>query len=287
MLDLFNDVDARIRNVIDFAFLPGYTNPTVAVLCQSEQTWAGYALCLSLININLMVSYSRLKEYRDTARLYIFTLDVMSRNYPIITAVDGLPYDSISLLPCATSLGGVIILTSNSLVYVDQAGRRVALPINGWAARVSDMPMPPADKDLDLSLEGSRLVFVDEKTFFVIRRDGMIHPVEVVLDGRTVSKLLLLPVIAQTTIPALARLLNEDLLFVGSMVGPSVLMKTAREEVPLEQPTQQTLTISNVPDSMDLDDDDGWLPCYTTSNPSNWSQIYTAIQRQSRRRLLG
>lgn len=211
----------------------------------------------------------------------------MSRNYPIITAVDGLPYDSISLLPCATSLGGVIILTSNSLVYVDQAGRRVALPINGWAARVSDMPMPPADKDLDLSLEGSRLVFVDEKTFFVIRRDGMIHPVEVILDGRTVSKLLLLPVIAQTTIPALARLLNEDLLFVGSMVGPSVLMKTAREEVPLEQPTQQTLTTSNVPDSMDLDDDDGWLPCYTTSNPSNWSQIYMAIQRQSHRRLLG
>ncbi|OJA10745.1 hypothetical protein AZE42_07268 [Rhizopogon vesiculosus] len=239
VLDLFNDVDTRIRNVVDFVFLPGYTNPTVAVLCQSEQTWAG-----------------RLKEYRDTARLYIFTLDVMSRNYPIITAVEGLPYDSISLLPCATSLGGVIILTSNSLIYVDQAGRRVALPVNGWASRVSDMPMPPADKDLDMSLEGSQLVFVDEKTFFVIRRDGMIHPVEIVLDGRTVSKLLLLPVIAQTTIPAIAKLLNDDLLFVGSMVGPSVLMKTTREEVPIDQPTQQTPTTSIAPDGMDLDDDD-------------------------------
>lgn len=41
VLDLFNDVDERIRNVVDFVFLPGYTNPTVAVLCQSEQTWAG------------------------------------------------------------------------------------------------------------------------------------------------------------------------------------------------------------------------------------------------------
>jgi len=183
----------------------------------------------------------------------------MNRNYPIITAVDGLPYDSISLLPCATSLGGVIILTTNSLIYVDQAARRVALPVNGWASRVSDMPMPPVDKNLDLSLEGSRLVFVDEKTFFLVRRDGMIHPVEIVLDGRTVSKLVLLPVIAQTTIPAVTRLLNEDLLFVGSMIGPSVLMKTAREEVPLEQPVQQAITPSNLLDSMDLDDDDGWL----------------------------
>ncbi|KAG1848301.1 CPSF A subunit region-domain-containing protein [Suillus subalutaceus] len=241
VLDLVNDVDERIRNVIDFVFLPGYNNPTVAVLCQSEQTWAG-----------------RLKEYRDTARLYIFTLDLMSRNYPIITAVDGLPYDSVSLIPCATSLGGVIVLTSNSIIYVDQAARRVGLPVNGWAARVSDMPMPPADKDLGLCLEGSRLVFVDEKTFFVIRKDGMIHPIEIILDGRTVSKLVLLPVIAQTTIPAVAKLLNDDLLFVGSMVGPSVLMKTAREEVPLELPAQQTgaATTIDFADSMDLDDDD-------------------------------
>ncbi|KAG2085528.1 uncharacterized protein F5147DRAFT_792909 [Suillus discolor] len=49
MLDLINNVDERIWNVIDFVFLPGYNNPTVAVLCQSEQTWAG-----------------RLKEYHVT-----------------------------------------------------------------------------------------------------------------------------------------------------------------------------------------------------------------------------
>ncbi|KAG2134664.1 hypothetical protein BD769DRAFT_1442978 [Suillus cothurnatus] len=42
VLDLVNDVDECIRNVIDFVFLPGYHNPTVAMPCQSEQTWAGY-----------------------------------------------------------------------------------------------------------------------------------------------------------------------------------------------------------------------------------------------------
>jgi len=92
--------------------------------------------------------------------------------------------------------------------------------------------MPPADKNLGLCLKGGRLVFVDETTFFVIRKDGMIHPIEIILDGRTVTKFVLLPVIAQTTIRAVAKLLNDDLLFVESMV----LIKTAREEVSLKLP---------------------------------------------------
>lgn len=41
VLDLVVDVDPNLRNVIDFVFLPGYHNPTIAVLCQSEKTWAG------------------------------------------------------------------------------------------------------------------------------------------------------------------------------------------------------------------------------------------------------
>jgi len=97
-------------------------------------------------------------------------------------------------------------------------------------------------------------VFVDETTFFVIRKDCMIHPIEIILDGRTVTKFVLLPVIAQTTIRAVAKLLNDDLLFVESMA----LIKTAREEVSLKLPAQQTgaATAINFSDSMDLDDDD-------------------------------
>ena len=46
VLDLANDVDKRIRNVIDFAFLPGFHNPTIAVLCQFQQTWTGCVVIL-------------------------------------------------------------------------------------------------------------------------------------------------------------------------------------------------------------------------------------------------
>lgn len=209
---------------------------------------------------------SRLKEYRDTGRLYIFTLDLLNHTYPIITAVDNLPHDCLSLLPCAQSIGGVIILTANSLIYVEQAARRVSLPINGWSARVSDIPSLPLDKDLDLVLEGSRLVFADEKTFFVIRKDGMVHPIEIVSDGRTVSKLVLYPALAQTTIPMVAKQLDGGMFFVGSTVGPSVLLRAVRVEVEVEEgeaedPSAALTAVVDTKNAMDIDDfdDDGEL----------------------------
>ncbi|KIK28294.1 hypothetical protein PISMIDRAFT_91657 [Pisolithus microcarpus 441] len=254
ILDFIADVDPDLRNVVDFVFLPGYNNPTIAVLCQVEKTWVG-----------------RLKEYRDTARLYIFTLDLLNHTYPVITTVEGLPYDCTSLLPCAASLGGVVIVTSNALIHVDQAARRVALPVNGWAARVSDLPMLPLEKDSDLTLEGSRLVFVDEKNFFAIRKDGMVHSVEIVSDGRTVSKLTISPALAQTTIPSFACQLSNELLFVGSTVGPSVLLKTHRvdEELPLGTvESDSPAAVVDTHTAMDIDDEDGekyLVNCTTTA----------------------
>ncbi|KAH7925063.1 hypothetical protein BV22DRAFT_1119797 [Leucogyrophana mollusca] len=249
ILDLVTDVDASIRNIVDFSFLPGYNNPTIAVLCQTEQTWAG-----------------RLKEHHDTTVLIIFTLDLTTHTYPTIATVPSLPSDSTSLLPCSSSLGGAVILTPNSLIYVDQAARRVALPVNGWATRVSDMPMSKAEVG-ELTLEGSRLVFIDEKTLFVIRKDGAVHPIEIIADGRTVSKLTIGPSLAQTTIPAITLQLDGGLVFVGSMIGPSVLLKTARveEEVIALDDTMGLATVVDFGDAgMDIDDDDDDL--YGDSN---------------------
>ena len=178
--------------------------------------------------------------------------------------MDSLPYDCLSLLPCAQSIGGVVILTPNSLIYVDQAARRVSLPINGWSARVSDIPSLPLDKNLDLVLEGSQLVFSDEKSFFVIRKDGMVHPVEIISDGRTVSKLVLFPALAQTTIPSVAKQLVGGMLFVGSAVGPSVLLRAVRVEEEVEEGEAEDTSaapsaVVDTRNAMDIDDfdDDG------------------------------
>jgi cleavage and polyadenylation specificity factor subunit 1 len=41
ILDLAAEVDERIQNVVDFVFLPGFNNPTIAVLFHVQQTWTG------------------------------------------------------------------------------------------------------------------------------------------------------------------------------------------------------------------------------------------------------
>ncbi|KAI0754932.1 CPSF A subunit region-domain-containing protein [Daedaleopsis nitida] len=259
ILDLANDVDKRIRNVIDFAFLPGFHNPTIAVLCQYQQTWTG-----------------RLKEYKDTVGLYIFTLDLITNNYPVITAVDGLPYDCFALTPCSTATGGVVILASNSIFFVDQPGRRVILPVNGWPPRVSDFPMPqltPQEQTRDLMLEGARFSFVDERTLFLFLRDGTIYPVELIQDGKNVSQMKMGPALSRTTIPTIVKRVADDHLFVGSIVGPSVLLRTAHVEEEIvdedvemsEGPAAVVDTTTNV-DMVDDDDEDLYGPSADADN---------------------
>lgn len=41
ILDLPAQVDQNLRNIIDFVFLPGFNNPTLAMLFQTQQTWTG------------------------------------------------------------------------------------------------------------------------------------------------------------------------------------------------------------------------------------------------------
>ncbi|KAF8970332.1 CPSF A subunit region-domain-containing protein [Flammula alnicola] len=244
ILDLPAQVDPNLRNVIDFVFLPGFNNPTLAVLFQTQQTWTG-----------------RLKEFKDTVKLIIFTLDIATQNYPIITFVEGLPYECLTLLPCSTSLGGVVVITSDALIYVDQSSRRVALPLNGWTSRISDLPLlslSAAEQSRKLFLEGSRSVFIDDRTFFLILKDGTVYPVEIVVDGKTVSKLTISPPLAQTSVPSIAKNLGDDHIFVGSSVGPSVLLKAAhvQEEIEKDDIDMAPSAVVKDDDQMDYDDED-------------------------------
>lgn len=196
--------------------------------------------------------------------MFIFTLDLVTHNCPVITAVEGLPYDCFAVIPCSAELGGVIVLSTNSIIHVAQTSRRVVLPVNEWLPRVSDIAFtPPTNGELykDTQLEGAEAAFVDERTLILVLKDGTVHSIEIVADGRTVERLIMGAPTARTTIPAVIKRIAEDHLFVGSIVGPSVLLKTVRVE---EMIPEENLDMENAPstvvdntDSMDLDDDDG------------------------------
>jgi len=63
----------------------------------------------------------------------------------------------------------------------------VALPLNRWKGRFSDLPLlpiAPIDQGCKLALEGSHSVFIDEGPFFLILKDGAAYPVEIVVDSK-------------------------------------------------------------------------------------------------------
>jgi cleavage and polyadenylation specificity factor subunit 1 len=98
-------------NTIDFVFFTWLqqsdsrhpsTNPT-----NLDRVCTSYLYVFSMLTV-----FRRLKEFNDTVKLIIFALDIATQIYP----------------------------TSNALIYADQPSRRVALPLNRWRGRFSDLP---------------------------------------------------------------------------------------------------------------------------------------------------
>ena len=85
------------------------------------------------------------------------------------------------------------------------------------------------------------------------------YPVEIVVDGKTVSKLTMSPPLAQSSIPSVAMNIGNDHIFIGSTVGPSVLLKAAHvEEDDGGKDDEHSAPAAVVQgDPMDFDDDDG------------------------------
>jgi cleavage and polyadenylation specificity factor subunit 1 len=223
----------------------------------------------------------RLKEHKDTVKLFIITADFITHNYPIVTEVEGLPYDCFSVIPCSTFPGGVIILSTNAIIHVGQSSRKVILPVNGWFARVSDVQTifpTPEEGTRDLQLEGSLVSFVDDTNFLVVLGDGAMIPVEIVAEGKTVSALKMGAPRAQTTLPSTVAKGPDGYVFIGSTSGPSVLVKADRveEEVPEEEVGDQPVGVVNSAATMDVDDDGPWF-LFTLNDPS--SSLYRRYLR--------
>ncbi|KIO33745.1 hypothetical protein M407DRAFT_229600 [Tulasnella calospora MUT 4182] len=240
ILDL-GEVDSRIKNIIDFTFIPGFNNPTIAVAFQTTQTWTG-----------------RLNEHKDTVSVFIITIDAVTRTYPVISQMNDLPYDVLYIVPCPAPLGGVLLVTPNAILHVDQTSRTVGIAVNGWANRVSAISLPiQTDGDegppLEIKLEGSSLSFFRDDSVALFLTDGSVRRLLVHMEGRTISRLEVSSVIAHCTIASVVSVFNAERVFVGSTAGPSVLLRALHSEEVVEK--AKVDTVAAVEEEMELDED--------------------------------
>jgi cleavage and polyadenylation specificity factor subunit 1 len=232
------DVSKSLCNIKDFLFLPGFNNPTIAFLYEPKPTWTG-----------------RLQSHKDTFHVEIRTLDVLSKTYASLSSVSGLPSDCQYMLACATSIGGLIVVTSTAIIHVDQSGRRVVTSVNGWYSMITTLPADRSEEGRKVELGGSGAVWIDDKNLLLSLRGGKTMQIRLELEGRAVHRLSLLDHNVGDVTPVTNIIkIGARGVFVASAVGDSELYQIELEQYKVEAGEQLD---TKVEDDLDMDLDEG------------------------------
>ncbi|KAJ3119852.1 Cleavage and polyadenylation specificity factor subunit 1 [Nowakowskiella sp. JEL0407] len=176
----FSSIDARIKNVVDFVFLYDYFEPTLAILYEKTQTWTG-----------------RLASRKDSKSLIVVSLDTTAKTFPVLFTCDNLPYNAFKLIPVPNPVRGILIVTPNALIHVDQTSiPGVCCAVNGYFGLEHNFPedgKPKSGnngavfgggdsvyapirvsdyKNMGVSLDGSVHAFLNPETILFVLRNG-------------------------------------------------------------------------------------------------------------------
>lgn len=239
-----------VRNIIDMAFLPGFNEPTLALLYAPEPTWTGR---LENMQTNCLVSLVTLATTSSAAG--------STTTAVVIATSPALPHSCLSLHPCPPALGGALVLTANGLLHLEQSGKLLGLSTNAWFPREYSGPTSPTPAaHLREGLEGARVAFVSNSKAVVFARSGAVLELQMEVSGRSVSGMRLDRVgqgVAASCVERVrgsrGRFGEHGFMFVGSEVGESAVVRWEigsgaggrTDPVPVED------------DGMELDDEDG------------------------------
>ncbi|CAG8621050.1 17852_t:CDS:10, partial [Gigaspora margarita] len=200
-------IQSRIKNVIDMKFLYDYYEPTLAILFESCPTWPG-----------------KMNTSKDTCSLVVVSIDISQKVYPVIYAMDKLPHSSVKLIPIQKPVGGILIITANAIIHVDQSSPGIGIAVNGYAMSTTDFPLDNSFEHLGLALEGCHYVFLDKDEILLFLRNGDMYLVKLIKDGRSISRITIEKV-GTNTLPSCACYVAPGYFFLGSRLGDSHLIQ--------------------------------------------------------------
>ncbi|KAF9894195.1 mRNA cleavage and polyadenylation factor subunit [Aspergillus nanangensis] len=136
-----------------------------------------------------------LHERKDAIFYTVFTLDLEQRASTTLLSVSRLPSDLFKVVALPPPVGGSLLIGSNELVHVDQAGKTNAVGVNEFSRQVSTFSMTD-QSDLALRLEGCVVERLAENNcdLLLILSTGSSVLVKFKLDGRSVSGISVHPV---------------------------------------------------------------------------------------------
>ena len=149
------DADPQLSNAVclDWCFLSGYSEPTLALLLQQGPgSWTGRAVpikkdsrCFAILNVN--------------CRLQSLSLIHFQSNLP----------NDLDRLASAGDLNGCFALGTSSIVYLEQGNYSpTGLAVNMFAYKLSDFRYLPNPNQLEITVNDGQLVSIGQNTFWLL-----------------------------------------------------------------------------------------------------------------------
>lgn len=236
-------LDPSLLHPISLAFLYEYREPTFGILYSQVAT-----------------STALLHERKDVVFYAVFTLDLEQRASTTLLSVSRLPSDLFKVVALPLPVGGALLLGSNEIAHVDQAGKTHAVGVNEFSRQVSSFSMTD-QSDLGFRLEGCVVERLggDSGDLILALASGEMALIKFKLDGRSVSGMTVhLQEIAGDNIlksaASCATCFEDGNVFFGSEDADSVLLEWSH---PSSSSKKARLESNQANDGIeDLSDDD-------------------------------
>ncbi|KAH7076539.1 protein CFT1 [Paraphoma chrysanthemicola] len=245
------NLDPTLTHPVHLAFLHEYREPTFGIIAASRAT-----------------APSLLAARKDILTYTVFTLDLEQKASTTLLSVSGLPYDISRVVPLPHPIGGALLVGSNEIIHVDQAGKTNGVAVNEFARICSSFPLSD-QSDLALHLEGCAVELLSQDTgdVLLVLNNGRILILTFTLDGRNVSAMTIQKVDQDhggyilNARASCSSNLGRGRLFIGSEDGESVLMgwtstsnQLRRKQSPVDTEDEE-MSDAEDEDADDLDDD--------------------------------
>ncbi|XP_078335129.1 cleavage and polyadenylation specificity factor subunit 1-like isoform X2 [Crassostrea virginica] len=206
IIDLRN-FDEKIINVKDFQFLHGYYEPTVFILFEPLQTWAG-----------------RTAVRADTCSIVAISLNLQEKVHPIIWSLGSLPFDCCQVLAVPRPIGGVIIIAVNSLLYLNQSVPPYGVSLNSISAQSTLFPLR-IQEGVRIALDCCQASFMSYDKIVLSLKGGELYVLTLVVDGMRSVRSFNFDKSAASVLTSCMCVCEDGFLFLGSRLGNSLLLK--------------------------------------------------------------
>ena len=235
------------------------------------------------INIYSFI-FRRTAAVSNTSSITAISLDMRLQKHPIIWSVNGLPHDSFHLVSIPKPIGGVMVMSTNSIIVCNQ-NIKYKLALNQFVPQNESSSYATHISDIPIALDAARFAFLSKNRFIASLKGGELYIFHITAHAGTVHNIAISRGSASVISTSICTT-DEKYFFLGSRIGDSVLIEY-KEGSTIEENSQTPTKVQKLNDgnaksvgpSSEFDLDDDIEEFYSSSNKKTQKKdfVFTKI----------